>query len=264
VPISVTDLVAWKRGGRRFCVLTGYDYTTARILAAARVPVVLVGDSLGMVMLGYRTTLPVTMEEMLHHAGAVARGAEDQLLIGDMPFGSYHASDAEAIRNAVALIEAGMHAVKLEGGGRIAGVAAALTERGIPVVGHLGLVPQFVNLLGGYRVQGRETAAAARIKDDAIALQEAGAFAVVLEGVPRHLACDITAALQIPTIGVGAGPGCDAQVLVTHDLLGLTQVPLPKFAKKYADLGESAMQAITRFRIDVEEGRFPDDEHSYH
>jgi 3-methyl-2-oxobutanoate hydroxymethyltransferase len=204
------------------------------------------------------------MKEMLHHARAVARGAEDQLLIGDMPFGSYHASEAQAIGNAVALVKAGMHAVKLEGGGRIAPIAGALTERGIPVVGHLGLVPQFVNLLGGYRVQGREAAAAARIKEDALALQDAGAFAVVLEGLPRDLALEVTEGLEIPTIGVGAGPGCDAQVLVTSDILGLTRTPLPKFAKKYADLGDSAMQAITRFRIDVEEGRFPDDEHSYH
>lgn len=263
MPVSVTNLVTWKRSGTRFTVLTAYDYTTARILALAGVPVVLVGDSLGMVVLGHPTTLPVTMEEMLHHARAVARGASDQLLVGDMPFNSYHVSEAQAIANAAAFLQAGMHAVKLEGGGRCAALVAALTERGIPVMGHLGLTPQFVNLLGGYRVQGREAAIAARLREDAAALEEAGAFALVLEGVPRSLAAEMTAELTIPTVGIGAGSRCDAQVLVTHDLLGLTPGNVPRFVTPYARLGDDAVAAVRRYMEDVGEGRVPDDEHSY-
>ncbi|MFN2569885.1 MAG: 3-methyl-2-oxobutanoate hydroxymethyltransferase [Candidatus Dormibacteria bacterium] len=262
--VTVNSLLACKQRGERFAVLTAYDYTMARILAAAAIPVLLVGDSLGMVMLGYETTLPVTMEEMLHHARAVSRGAPRQLLVGDMPFNAYHAADEEAIRNAAAFIQAGMHAVKLEGGGRIIGLTARLAERGIPVMGHLGLTPQFVNLLGGYRVQGRHAEAARRIRDDARALEEAGAFAVVLEGVPRDFAAGITATLRIPTVGIGAGPECDAQVLVIHDLLGLTQGPLPAFVRSYADLSTAAATAVTEWATDVRDGRYPDEEHSYH
>ncbi|TMC49000.1 MAG: 3-methyl-2-oxobutanoate hydroxymethyltransferase [Chloroflexi bacterium] len=264
MPVTVCDLLAAKREGRRFAVLTAYDYTTARILAAADIPVLLVGDSLGMLMLGHRSTLPVTMADMLHHARAVARGAPEQLLVGDMPFNAYHASDGEAIANAAAFLQAGMHAVKLEGGGRVVALTHMLVERGIPVMGHLGLTPQFVNIFGGFRVQGRSPEAAERILDDARALQHAGAFSIVLEGVPRQLAGDVTRSLAIPTIGIGAGPECDGQVLVVHDLLGLTQDPMPKFVRPYGDLGARALAAARAYAHDVESGEFPDDEHSYH
>jgi 3-methyl-2-oxobutanoate hydroxymethyltransferase len=263
-PVTVHDLQTCKREGRRFAVVTAYDYTTARILDAAGIPVVLVGDSLGMLMLGYSSTLPVSMEEMLHHARAVARGAPARLLVGDMPFDAYHASDAEAVHNAAAFLKAGMNAVKVEGGGRIVGLVAHLVERGIPVMGHLGLTPQFVNSFGGMRVQGRSGDDRRRILDDALALQEAGAFSLVLEGVPRDLGAEVTAALRIPTVGIGAGPDCDAQVLVVHDLLGLTQDPMPRFVRAYGNLGAQAVDALTAFAADVADGSFPDDAHSYH
>ncbi len=262
--VTVLDLQTCKREGRRFAVVTAYDYTTARILDAAGIPVLLVGDSLGMLMLGYSSTLPVSMEEMLHHARAVARGAPGRLLVGDMPFDAYHASDAEAVHNAAAFLKAGMNAVKVEGGGRMIGLVGHLVERGIPVMGHLGLTPQFVNAFGGMRVQGRSGDERRRILDDALALQDAGAFSLVLEGVPRDLGAEVTAALRIPTIGIGAGPDCDAQVLVVHDLLGLTQDPMPKFVRAYGDLGAQAVEALTAFAADVAAGSFPDDAHSYH
>ncbi len=263
-PVTIHDLQTCKRAGRRFAVVTAYDYTTARILDAAGIPVLLVGDSLGMLMLGYSSTLPVSMEEMLHHARAVARGAPARLLVGDMPFDAYHASDSEAVHNAAALLKAGMNAVKVEGGGRVVALVAHLVDRGIPVMGHLGLTPQFVNTLGGMRVQGRSGDDRRRILDDALALQEAGAFSVVLEGVPRDLGAEVTAALRIPTVGIGAGPDCDAQVLVVHDLLGLTQDPMPKFVRAYGNLGAQAVDALTAFAADVAAGTFPDDAHSYH
>jgi 3-methyl-2-oxobutanoate hydroxymethyltransferase len=263
MPVTIRSLLERKRRGERFAVLTAYDYTTARILAEAEIPVLLVGDSLGMVMLGYRNTLPVTMEEMLHHARAVARGAPDQLLVGDMPFNSYHASDEQAIANAASFLQAGMHAVKVEGGGRVVQLVAKLTERGIPVVGHLGLTPQFINLLSGFRVQGREAEVAARIESDARELEAAGAFAVVLEGMPGPVAASVTASLTIPTIGIGAGPGCDAQVLVFHDILGLNRDPLPKFVKVFAPLGDEAVAATRAYAAEVAAGTFPDDAHTY-
>lgn len=262
--ITVRDVQAFKRNRERFAMVTAYDWTTARILAEAEIPVLLVGDSLGMLMLGYGSTVPVTMTEMLHHARAVSRGALDRLLVGDMPFGAYHGSESDSVRNAVALLQAGMHAIKVEGGGRIVDLTRALVERGIPVMGHLGLTPQSINALGGFRVQGKDAEAAARIRTDAMALQEAGAFSVVLEGVPRDLATEVTAALRIPTIGIGAGPNCDGQVLVVHDLLGLTRDPMPKFAKAYADLGDRAVAAARAYATDVREGSFPSDAHSYH
>lgn len=263
MPVTIQSLQERKRKGERFAVMTAYDYTTARILAEAEIPVLLVGDSLGMVMLGYRNTLPVTMEEMLHHARAVARGAPDRMLVGDMPFNAYHASDEQAIANAAAFLQAGMHAVKVEGGGRVVPLVARLTERGIPVMGHLGLTPQFIHLLGGYRVQGRETEAAARIESDARALEAAGAFALVLEGVPASLAASVTAALAIPTIGIGAGPHCDGQVLVFHDAMGLTRDPLPKFVRIFAPLGDQAVAAARVYAAEVAAGTYPDDAHSY-
>jgi len=263
MPVTIQSLLERKRRGERFAMLTAYDYTTARILAEAEIPVLLVGDSLGMVMLGYRTTLPVTMEEMLHHARAVARGAPEQLLVGDMPFNSYHASDDQAVANAASFLQAGMHAVKVEGGGRVVPLVARLTGRGIPVMGHLGLTPQFVNLFGGYRIQGREAEAAARIESDARALEAAGAFALVLEGVPRTLAAAVTSSLTIPTVGIGAGPDCDGQVLVINDMLGLTRDPLAKFVRVFAPLGDQAVAAARAFAADVAAGSFPDDAHSY-
>jgi 3-methyl-2-oxobutanoate hydroxymethyltransferase len=264
MPVTINTVRDYKRRGERFAMLTAYDYTTARILAAAEIPVILVGDSLGNVMLGYRSTLPVTMQDMLHHARAVARGAPEQLLVGDLPFGSYQSDPAEAMDNAVAFLQAGMHAVKLEGGGHAVQLTAQMTERGIPVMGHIGLTPQFTNAFGGFRVQGKEEQAAERIRRDARDLQGAGAFAVVVEGVPRRLAKAITDELDIPTIGIGAGPDCDAQVLVIHDMLGLTQDPMPKFVRSYADLGNQAVEAARAYAQDVRTGAFPDDAHSYH
>jgi len=263
-PVTVLDLLAAKREGRRFAMVTAYDYPTARLLAEAEIPVLLVGDSVGNNALGYSTTLPVTMEEMLHSARAVARGAPSQLLVGDMPFGSYHQSTGQAIGNAAAFLKAGMHTVKLEGGGWVVDVAAALVERGIPVMGHLGLTPQSQNTFGGFRVQGRDQASRARILADARALEDAGVFSIVLEGVPRDLAAEITAAATVPTIGIGAGPDCDAQVLVVYDLLGITRDHMPKFAKAYADLGDRAVAAARAFADEVGRGSFPDDAHSYH
>jgi len=267
VAVTVNDLQAAKREGRRFVMLTAYDYPTARLLAEAEIPVILVGDSVGDNVLGYANTLPVTMGEMLHHARAVARGAPGLLLVGDMPFGAYQHSCEQATINATDFLKAGMHAVKVEGGDWVIDTVAHLTRRGIPVMGHLGLTPQSVNAFGGFRVQGRGEAAADRIAADALALQAAGAFALVLEGVPRALALRITAELTIPTIGIGAGPDCDGQVLIIHDLLGITthtRGPMPKFARAYADIGDRIVAAARAYADDVGAGRFPDDAHSYH
>lgn len=264
MPVTIHTLREWKRTGERFAMLTCYDYTTARILAAAEIPVILVGDSMGNVMLGYGTTLPVDIEDIAHHARAVARGAPNQLLVGDMPFGSYQCGTETALRNAALLLKSGMHTVKLEGAGFAVDVTAALVERGIPVMGHVGLTPQFTNAFGGFRVQGKQEHAAQRIRDEARQLEQAGAYAVVLEGIPRDLARTITEELGIPTIGIGAGPDCDGQVLVVHDMLGLTQDPMPKFVRSYGDLGRQALEAARAYAQDVREGVFPDDAHSYH
>jgi 3-methyl-2-oxobutanoate hydroxymethyltransferase len=261
---TVLDVQRFKDEGRRFAVLTAYDFLSARILDEAGIPVLLVGDSLGMVMLGHSTTLPVTLDDMLHHAKAVARGSRQALLVGDMPFMSYHASVEQAITSAGRFIqEAGMHAVKLEGGGRVIEYTRRLTELGIPVMGHLGLTPQFVHQMGGFKVQGKTEAQAARITADAKALEQAGAFSLVLEGVPSKLAAGITSELRIPTIGIGAGPGTDAQVLVLHDMLGLTTGKAPKFVKRYANLAEDIARAATEYAEDVRAGKFPGPEHEY-
>ncbi len=264
MPVTIHTLRECKQRGERFAMLTAYDYTTARILAAAEIPVILVGDSLGNVMLGHGSTLPVDIEDILHHARAVARGAPDQLLVGDMPFGSYQCGTDLALRNASSLLKAGMHTVKLEGAGFAVELTAMLVERGIPVMAHVGLTPQFTNAFGGFRVQGKQEQAAQRIRDEARSLEQAGAYAVVLEGIPRDLAATITAELGIPTIGIGAGPDCDGQVLVVHDMLGLTQDPMPKFVRSYGDLGRQALEATRAFAADVRAGVFPDDAHSYH
>jgi 3-methyl-2-oxobutanoate hydroxymethyltransferase len=261
--VTVRDLRTLKERGERFVMLTAYDYPTARILDEAGVPVLLVGDSVANNVLGYESTLPVTMEEMLHHTRAVARGARNALIVGDMPFLSYQTSVEEGIRNAGRFLkEGGAHAVKLEG--PMLEIAAALTDRGIPVMGHLGLTPQSVHAMGGYRVQGRSEEDARRLLDQAQALEKAGIFSVVLEGIPTTLAAQITQSLSVPTIGIGAGPNCDAQVLVINDLLGMGFGPYPKFVKPYTDLRGEITRAVQSFRDDVAAGVFPDDAHSYH
>jgi 3-methyl-2-oxobutanoate hydroxymethyltransferase len=261
---TVLDVQRYRDEGRHFAMLTAYDYLSARILDEAGIPILLVGDSLGMVMLGHPTTLPVTMDDMLVHAKAVSRGARQALLVGDMPFMSYQVSAEEGVRNAGRFIqEGGMHAVKLEGGGPAIEITRRLTESGIPVMGHLGLTPQSVHAMGGFKVQGKSDAQAARITADAVALEEAGAFSIVLEGMPSKLATSLTQKLRIPTIGIGAGPGTDGQVLVFHDMLGLTSGKAPKFVKRYANLAEEITRAATEYAEDVRTGKFPGPEHEY-
>ncbi|RMH15025.1 MAG: 3-methyl-2-oxobutanoate hydroxymethyltransferase [Gemmatimonadetes bacterium] len=254
-----------KRAGRRIVVLTAFDAPFARIAHAGGADMLLVGDSLAQVGLGYDTTLPVTLDEMVHHAAAVRRGAPEAFVVLDLPFMSYQASVEDALRaGGRALKEAGAQAVKLEGGSeRRAADVRALVEAGIPVMGHVGLTPQSVHALGGYRVQGRGDADARRLRDEAERLQDAGCFSLVLELVPAPLAADISEALDIPTIGIGAGPGCDGQVLVTHDLLGLNPGFEPRFLKRYASLADEARAAVEAFAADVREGRYPDAEHSF-
>ncbi len=259
MPVTPQKLRAWKQAGRSIAVLTAWDYAIARILDQAGIDVILVGDSLAMVALGYRTTLPVSLEAMLHHAAAVVRGTEQALVVCDLPFLSYQESTAQAIQAAGRVLkEAGAQAVKLEGGSPdIVHTIAKLVAIGIPVMGHVGLTPQSVHQLG-YRQQGREPAAASRILQEAIAIAEAGAFAIVLEHIPADLAATITAKLAIPTIGIGAGRHCDGQVLVTADLLGLTDRP-PPFAKVYVDLRATMEQAVQQFATEVREHTFPAD-----
>lgn len=262
--VTVTAVRAMKARGERVVMLTAYDTPTARLLDAAGVDVILVGDSLAMVALGYETTLPVTLEEMLHHTRAVARGAARALVVGDLPFLSYQVSREEALRSAGRMLKEGnAQAVKLEGGVEVAGTVAALVEAGIPVMGHIGLTPQAVHRMGGYKVQGRTAEAAARLLKDAVALERAGAFSMVLEGLPWQVAGAVTEAVAIPTIGIGAGPRCDGQVLVTNDLLGLFDEFTPKFVKRYANLRETLLQAFGQFREEVRAGAFPGPEHSF-
>jgi 3-methyl-2-oxobutanoate hydroxymethyltransferase len=262
--VTVRDLRKWKSEGKKFTMLTAYDYTTATWLDRAGIPVLLVGDSLGMTMLGYPDTLSVTMNDMVRHAAAVVRGAPNALIIGDMPFMAYHASLEDTIRNAGRFMqEARVHAVKMEGGGRVVDYTCRLTTMGIPVMGHLGLTPQFVNQFGGWRVQGRSEDAAEAIIKDARALEEAGAFAIVLEGIPSALGRRVTEALTVPTIGIGAGAACDAQVLVIQDVLGLNPDHVAKFVRTYASLGESIEAAARQFDQDVRNGAFPTPEYEY-
>src|SRR5260370_28105158 len=245
--------------------LTAFDLPTARLLDEAGVEVILVGDSLGMVVLGHESTLPVTLDEMLHHTRAVRRGTRRALVVADMPYGSYHADLSESLHNAMRFVkEAGAEAVKVEGGERRLELIVRLTEAEIPVMGHVGLTPQSVNALGGYRVQGKTPDAAGQLIRDARAVEAAGAFAVVLEAVPRELAAQITRGLRIPTIGIGAGPDCDGQILVVHDLLGLTFGQTPKFARQYANIGEVISNAVRGYCEDVRSGGFPSDSESYH
>ncbi len=262
--VSITDLKAMKERGEKIVMFTAYDYTGGRLVELAGIPIILVGDTLGMVMLGYDTTIPVTMEEMLHHVKAVVRGTTKTHIVADMPFGSYQASPQEALRNAARMLkEGGAQSVKLEGGARVAETVRLLVDSGIPVMGHLGLTPQSVNQFGGYKVQGKTPAAAVRLLNDAVALQEAGAYAVVLECVPVHVAKAISEKIRIPTIGIGAGKYCDGQVQVFHDLLGLFTEFLPKHAKRYAHVGETIIEAVRSYADDVREGRFPTEKESF-
>jgi 3-methyl-2-oxobutanoate hydroxymethyltransferase len=250
---------------KKIACLTAYDYPTARLLDEAGVEILLVGDSLGMVVLGYDSTLPVTIEEMLHHTRAVRRGARHALVVADMPYGSYHTDLSESLRNAMRFIkEAGAEAVKVEGGERRLELIARLTEAEIPVMGHVGLTPQSVNALGGYHVQGKTAASADQLMRDARAVEAAGAFAIVLEAMPRELAAQITREVGIPTIGIGAGPDCDGQILVLSDMLGLTFGHTPKFSRQYTNLGDFISGAVREYCDDVHNANFPSDAESYH
>ena len=261
--VTTRLLAQRKQRGQRTTMLTAYDFTFARIFDAAGIDLLLVGDSLGNVVQGGETTLPVTIDEVIYHTKLVARGAERAMVIADMPFGSFQVSAEDAVRSAIRFVkEAGAHAVKLEGGRDAAEAIRRITAASIPVMGHVGLTPQSVHQMGGFRVQGRGDEGRAQVIEDALAVQEAGAFAVVLEGIPADLARDVTAQLAIPTIGIGAGVHCDDQVLVSHDMLGLSDWS-PSFVKHFANLGSLASQAARSFADEVTNAKFPDDEHSY-
>lgn len=264
--VTVCYLQELKRQKKKITALTAYDYPVAKLLDEAGVDIILVGDSLGMVVLGYDTTLPVTMEEMIHHTKAVVRARKRAMVIGDMPYLSFHLSLKDTVANAARFIkEAGADGVKLEGATpQRLQLVEALVEAEIPVMGHVGLTPQSVRRLGGFKVQGTEEEKAEAIFRGALALEKAGAFAVVLESIPVELAREITSTLKIPTIGIGAGPDCDGQILVVNDMLGLTGGYLPRFVKKYAELGSQISQAVNRYLKDVREGLYPEDQHCYH
>jgi 3-methyl-2-oxobutanoate hydroxymethyltransferase len=244
-------------------MVTAYDTPTARAVVAAGVDIILVGDSLGMVVLGYDDTLHVTVQDMARHTAAVARARPPQLIVADMPWTSYHTGPADAVRNAASLVRAGAGAVKLEGGTKRLDVVRAILDAEIPVMGHIGLTPQSLHAMGGYRVQGRQPGTAKLLVEDAIALCDAGCFALVLEGITADVAADITRSVPVPTLGIGAGPTCDGQVLVFHDIVGLTAPPLPRFARRYADLHAIATDAVTQWAADVRQGRFPDASETY-
>jgi 3-methyl-2-oxobutanoate hydroxymethyltransferase len=261
---TITSFKSAKEKGERISMLTAYDYTTATLLEEAGADSLLVGDSLGMVMLGYENTLQVTMDEMIHHTRAVARARRRALLIGDMPFLSYHVNVEEAVRNAGRFVQEGKaQAVKLEGGQDVLDKIRAILKAQIPVLGHLGLTPQSVHAMGGFKLQGKNIETARRIIDDALLLQDAGVFGIVLEGVPAELARIVTEKLEIPTIGIGAGPHCDGQVLVIQDLLGMFRQMRPKFVKTYAQLGDGTVSAVRQYIQEVRSGTFPGPEHSF-
>jgi 3-methyl-2-oxobutanoate hydroxymethyltransferase len=262
--VTVPDLLARKRGGPAIAMVTAYDYTMARLLDEAGVDVLLVGDSLGMVVQGLSNTIPVTLEEISYHGRAVARGAARAHVVGDMPFMSYQASSEQALASAGKLVKEGaFESVKLEGGEQAAEAVLRIVRAGIPVMGHVGLTPQSVHALGGFKVQGRGDEAAARVVADARALEDAGAYAIVLEAVPPDVADRVTRAVGVPTIGIGAGPSCDGQVLVCTDLLGMVRGHQPKFAKRFAELGDAIVDATRRYVDEVQHGVFPDADHSY-
>jgi 3-methyl-2-oxobutanoate hydroxymethyltransferase len=263
--ITPVDIQAMKREGKRFAMLTAYDYPTALLEDRAGIEVILVGDSLAMTVLGYENTLPVSMDAMIHHTQAVTRGAKYALIIGDMPFMSYNTSERDAILNAGRFMkEGGADAVKLEGGASVKETVRAIVKAGIPVMGHIGLTPQTISMLGGFKVQGKDAQGAQKIIDDALCLEEAGAFSVLLEAVPAPIAKRVTERLTVPTIGIGAGVHCDGQVLVVHDMLGLFDRFTPKFAKRYVNLSELMLKAFDSYREEVMKGTFPTDQHSFH
>ena len=260
--VSVSDLLEYKKQSKKWLMLTSYDSLTSSLFDELEIPVILVGDSAAQLVFGHDSTVPVTMEEMLPIVGGVARANKHSLIIADMPFGSYQSSIALAIENATKFLKAGAHAVKLEGGQRISNTISSLVEAGIPVMGHIGLTPQSVNVFGGYKVQGKGEQAQSLLQD-AKAVEASGAFSVVLEAIPRNLAKDITNSISIPTIGIGAGPDTDAQVLVWQDLAGLTKDPVPKFVKRYANLRKELSKAIMEVKNEVESGKYPDEKHLY-
>ena len=261
---TVSTFLLQKQNGEKITMLTAYDYSTAKLIDEAGINSILVGDSLGTVILGYEDTLPVTMEDIIHHTRAVARGAKNALVVADMPFMSYQTSVYDAVKNAGRLIkEGGAAAVKLEGGASVTEQISAIVKASIPVVGHIGLTPQSVNVFGGHKVQGRNEESAKQIIEDAKAVERAGAFALVMECVPAKLAEVITKTVSIPTIGIGAGAGCDGQVLVYQDMLGMFSDFCPKFVKKYADVGEMMKEAFEQYKNDVQSGAFPTQEHTF-
>lgn len=261
---TILDIYKKKAEGKKITMLTAYDCPTTQIVDQAGIDMILVGDSLGMVVQGGMSTLPVTMDEMLYHTRMVSRAAQSAMVIGDMPFLSYQTSVSDAVLNAGRFLkEAGAEAVKLEGGSQMAGAIRAIVDAGIPVMAHIGLTPQYVHMLGGFKVQGKDEAAREKLLADARAVQDAGAYSVVLEAIPSSLGKEITAMLRIPTIGIGAGPDCDGQVLVLHDLLGLFDRFTPKFVKRYANLREHALKAVKEFKQEVENSAFPSSEHGF-
>jgi len=262
--ISINDVKNMKRLDEKIPMITAYDYTSARIVDESGIPIILVGDSLGQVVLGYDSTIPVTMDEMIHHTRAVTKGTKNALVVGDMPFMSYQASTTETMHNAARFLqEGGAQTIKLEGGVSVAPTVERLVSAGIPVMGHIGLTPQSVHQLGGYKVQGKTLKAAVRLMEDARSLEESGAFAIVLECVPRSLALLITERVSIPTIGIGAGEGCDGQVQVFHDMLGLYTEFTPKHTKRFASLANTISVALAKYSQEVKEQTFPSQEHSY-
>ncbi len=262
--ITIQDFLKRKQERQKIAMLTAYDYPFAQIVDEAGLDAILVGDSLGMVVQGLENTLPVTMDEMVYHTKMVCRAVKKALVIGDMPYLSYQVSEEEAVRNGGRFIkEAGAQAIKIEGGREVAEIVKAMTRTEIPVMAHIGLTPQAIHRMGGYRVQGKTEEAARKLKEDAKILEDAGAFSVILEAIPAELAGQITAELSIPTIGIGAGPHCDGQVLVIHDVIGLFERFVPKFVKRYGNLKEEALKAIRNFKEEVEEGKFPGKEHSF-
>jgi len=265
VKLTIPEIMNWPKGERKLRMLTAYDYPTARIIDETDIELVLVGDSLGMVVLGYPNTVPVTVNDIIHHGKAVVRGAPNTIVVVDMPFMSYQVSTEQAVSNAGRLIkETGADAVKVEGGSQVAPVVEAIVRAGIPVMGHLGLTPQNAVQLGGFKVQARTVREAEQMLDDALALARAGAFSLVLESIPLEVGRRVTEGVRIPTIGIGAGKHCDGQVLVLHDLLGMFESFTPKFVKRYAEIGNEIRQAVRAFAADVSSGAFPTDGHSYH
>lgn len=263
--VTIQTILEMKRKGEKIAVLTAYDFLTAKILDDIGIDMIIVGDSVSMVVTGHETTLPITMDEMIYHTKAVKRGCCRSLIVGDMPFMSYQASVEDALRNGGRFLkEGGAHAVKLEGGTEMADTISKLVGRGMPVMGHLGLTPQSIHQFGGYRVQGVTDASAQYILDSAKLLEQAGVFSIVLEKIPALLAKEVTEAISVPTIGIGAGVHCDGQVLVTQDMLGLFDLFKPRFVRRYAELAETLREAFQKYIAEVKEGSFPSDEESYH